>query len=116
MTVANRRGPGNEAFVQSICAGASGELQDQFIALMAGHKAEPFIETRLLRLSWRAPDRPKLVSLIAHMELRPSFQQEAALWWEPGVTYATAAEVEWARRKTIYSGPGFSEWASQRAD
>lgn len=71
---------------------------------MAGHKAEPFIETRPLRLSWRAPDRPKLVSLIARMEQRPSFQQEAALWWEPGVTYATAAEVEWAKRKTIYSG------------
>ena len=75
-----------------------------------------FIETRPLRLSWRAPDRPKLVSLIARMEQRPSFQQEAALWWEPGVTYATAAEVEWAKRKTIYSGSGFSEWASQRAD
>ncbi|MGO4330336.1 glutathione S-transferase family protein [Cupriavidus sp. 2TAF22] len=75
-----------------------------------------FIETRPLRLSWRAPDRPKLASLVARMEKRPSFEQEAALWWEPGVTYATAAEVEWARHKTIHGGPGFSEWASRRAD
>ncbi|KJK25901.1 glutathione S-transferase [Burkholderiaceae bacterium 16] len=73
-----------------------------------------FIETRPLRLSWRAPDRPKLASLIARMEQRPSFQEEAALWWEPGVTYATAAEVEWAKRKTIYSGPAFSEWVTAR--
>jgi glutathione S-transferase len=72
-----------------------------------------FIETRPLRLSWRAPGRPKLASLVARMERRPSFRQEAALWWEPGMTYATAAEVEWARRKTIHGGPSFSEWASQ---
>ncbi|CAG4892614.1 glutathione S-transferase family protein [Paraburkholderia saeva] len=72
-----------------------------------------FIETRPLRLSWRAPDRPKLAALVARMERRPAFQQEPALWWEPGVTYATAAEVEWARHKTIHAGPGFSEWASQ---
>jgi glutathione S-transferase len=74
-----------------------------------------FIEKRPLRLSWDAPNRPKLASLVARLERRPSFQQEAALWWEPGVTYATAAEVEWARCKTINNGPGFSEWASQRA-
>jgi glutathione S-transferase len=72
-----------------------------------------FIETRPLRLAWRAPGRPKLASLVARMEKRPSFRQEVALWWEPGVTYATAAETEWARRKTIYGGPTFSEWASQ---
>ncbi|GLS20710.1 hypothetical protein GCM10007874_37270 [Labrys miyagiensis] len=71
-----------------------------------------FIEARPLRLSWRAANRPKLTALVARMEKRPSFQQEAALWWEPGVTYATTAEVEWARRKTIYNGPGLREWAS----
>lgn len=74
-----------------------------------------FIETRPLRLSWRSPRRPKLASLVARLERRPSFQQEAALWWEPGVTYATAAEVEWARHKTIRGGPSFSEWASGSA-
>jgi glutathione S-transferase len=74
-----------------------------------------FIETRPLRLSWRAAGRPRLASLVARMQRRPSFQQEPALWWEPGVTYATAAEVEWARHKTIHEGPGFSEWASGSA-
>jgi glutathione S-transferase len=74
-----------------------------------------FIERRPLRLSWRAPGRPKLESLVARMQRRPSFQQEGALWWEPGVTYGTAAEVEWASRKTIYDGPGFSDWAAQCA-
>jgi glutathione S-transferase len=74
-----------------------------------------FIETRPLRLSWRAPGRPKLASLVARMERRPSLQQEPALWWEPGVTYATAAEVEWAKHKTIHGGPSFSEWASRSA-
>jgi glutathione S-transferase len=74
-----------------------------------------FIETRPLRLSWRAPNRPKLASLVARMGRRPSLRQEAALWREPGMTYATAAEVEWARHKTIHGGPGFSEWASQSA-
>ncbi|AUT65173.1 glutathione S-transferase family protein [Paraburkholderia terrae] len=74
-----------------------------------------FIETRPLRLSWRAAGRPGLASLVARMERRPSFQQEPALWWEPGVTYATAAEVEWARHKTIHAGPSFSEWSSGSA-
>jgi len=74
-----------------------------------------FIETRPLRLSWRAPSRPKLASLVARIARRPSLQQEAALWWEPGVTYATAAEVEWAKHKTIHGGPSFSEWASRSA-
>jgi len=75
-----------------------------------------FIERRPLRLSWRAPGRPKIESLVARMERRASFQQEGALWWEPGVTYATAAEVEWASRKTIYDGPSLSDWASRSAD
>ncbi|MDQ0625603.1 glutathione S-transferase [Burkholderia sp. OAS925] len=74
-----------------------------------------FIETRPLRLSWRSPARPRLASLVARMEKRPSVQQEAALWWEPGVTYATAAEVEWAKHKTIRDGLSFSEWTSQSA-
>jgi len=74
-----------------------------------------FIETRPLRLSWRATGRPKLASLVARMERRPSLEQEAALWWEPGVTYATAAEVEWAKHKTIHGGPSFSEWALRSA-
>lgn len=74
-----------------------------------------FIETRPLRLSWRAAGRPRLASLVARMERRPSFQQEPALWWEPGMTYATAAEVEWARHKTVHGGPSFSEWVSGSA-
>lgn len=74
-----------------------------------------FIETRPLRLSWRAPGRPRLASLVERLKRRPSFQQEAALWWEPGVTYATPAEVEWARRKTIYDGLSFAEWMAQSA-
>lgn len=74
-----------------------------------------FIEARPLRLSWRAKNRPKLQSLVARTERRPSFQQEAALWWEPGMTYASAAEVEWARSKAVHGGCGFSEWASKGA-
>ncbi|SAL79639.1 glutathione S-transferase family protein [Caballeronia telluris] len=74
-----------------------------------------FIETRPLRLSWRSPGRPKVASLVARMKRRPSLQQEAALWWEPGVTYATAAEMEWARKKTIHGGLSFSEWSSRPA-
>jgi len=74
-----------------------------------------FIERRPLRLSWRSPSRPKVESLVARMERRSSFQQEGALWWEPGVTYATVAEVEWASRKTIYDGPSFSDWSAQSA-
>jgi glutathione S-transferase len=74
-----------------------------------------FIERRPLRLSWRAPGRPMLASLLARMQRRPSFQQEGVLWWEPGVTYATAAEVEWAGHKTIYDGPDFNDWTSQSA-
>lgn len=74
-----------------------------------------FIERRPLRMSWRDPNRPRLASLVARMERRPSFRQEEALWWEPGVTYATAAEVEWARHKTIYEGPEFGAWSSQCA-
>jgi glutathione S-transferase len=73
-----------------------------------------FIERRPLRLSWRTSDRPKIAALVARLERRPSFRQEPALWWEPGVTYATPAEVEWARRKTIHSGPSFSEWSPLR--
>jgi glutathione S-transferase len=74
-----------------------------------------FIERRPLRLSWRAPGRPRLASLVGRMEKRASFQQEGALWWEPGVTYASAAEIEWARHKTIYEGPDFSDWVSSQS-
>jgi glutathione S-transferase len=51
--------------------------------------------------------------LVTRLASRPSFQQEPALWWEPGVTYANSDEIAWAREKTIHSGPTFSEWSGQ---
>jgi glutathione S-transferase len=71
-----------------------------------------FIDRRPLGLDWRAPHRPRVAALIARMEQRPSFQQEPALWWQPGITYATAEEVEWARHKTNAKGPSFAAWQS----
>jgi hypothetical protein len=56
-----------------------------------------FIERRPLRLTWEAQNRPKVAALVARLASRPSFKQEPALWWEPGVTYAAAAEEEWAQ-------------------
>ena len=72
-----------------------------------------FIERRPLGLTWKAPHRPKIEALVARLAARPSFQQEPALWWEPGVTYSGPEEVAWAARKTIYDGPTFAEWSSQ---
>jgi glutathione S-transferase len=72
-----------------------------------------FIERRPLRLTWKARHRPKTEALVARLEVRPSFQQEPALWWEPGVTYAHPDEVAWARQKTIYGGPTFKELLAQ---
>lgn len=69
-----------------------------------------FIDRRPLRLSWRAEHRPKTAALVDRLEQRPSFKQELALWWEPGVTYATPEEVDWASRKTNETGPTFAEW------
>jgi glutathione S-transferase len=70
-----------------------------------------FIERRPVGLTWKAPHRPKMEALVARLEKRPSFRQEPALWWEPGVTYADPEEVAWAAQKTIYAGPSFSEWS-----
>lgn len=72
-----------------------------------------FIERRPLRLTWKADHRRKIAALVGRLEVRPSFQQEAALWWEPGVTYANPDEIAWAKRKTIYAGPTYAEFASQ---
>jgi glutathione S-transferase len=71
-----------------------------------------FIERRPLQLSWEAPNRPKTLALITRLAHRASFQQEPALWWEPGVTYETAGEIDWAARKTIHAGLTFKERAS----
>jgi glutathione S-transferase len=72
-----------------------------------------FIERRPLRLTWKANHRPKIEALVARLEIRPSFQQEPAFWWEPGVTYASPEEIAWARQKTIYDGPSFKELLAQ---
>jgi glutathione S-transferase len=72
-----------------------------------------FIERRPLRLTWKADHRLKIAALVARLEVRPSFQQEPALWWEPGVTYANPGEIAWAKRKTIYAGQPFAEFAAQ---
>ena len=53
--------------------------QDIFLACWC-----QFIERRPLRLTWAAPDRPKLTALVARLAARPSFKQEPILWWEPG--------------------------------
>jgi glutathione S-transferase len=74
-----------------------------------------FIERRPVSLTWRAKHQPKLEALISRLEDRPSFTQEPALWWEPGVTYADPDEVAWAARKTIYDGPTFAEWSRERS-
>jgi glutathione S-transferase len=74
-----------------------------------------FIELRPLRLSWRAPHRPKIAALIKRMEKRRSIQKEPALWWGPGVTYATPTEVEWAKSKTIYHGLSYADWSRSKA-
>lgn len=71
-----------------------------------------FIDSRPLRLSWRAEHRPKIAALVERLEQRQSFQREPALWWEPGVTYATPEEVAWAAQKTNESGPTFDQWRS----
>jgi len=74
-----------------------------------------FIERRPLRLTWRAAHRPKIEALVARLESRPSFMQERALWWEPGVTYATPEEIAWAAEKTVDRGPTFAEWSARKA-
>jgi glutathione S-transferase len=71
-----------------------------------------FIERRPLRLTWKAEHRPRIEALVARLETRPSFQQEPALWWEPGVTYASPDEIAWARQKTVYAGPTLAEWTA----
>jgi glutathione S-transferase len=74
-----------------------------------------FIERRPLRLTWKDPRRPKIEALVARLASRPSFRQEPALWWEPGVTYATPDEIAWAATRTIYEpGPSYLEWAATR--
>jgi len=72
-----------------------------------------FIERRPLRLTWKASHRPKLEALAARLNGRASFQQEPALWWEPGVTYAEPDEVAWAKTKTIYDGPTYTDWSGR---
>ena len=81
--------------------------QDIFLACWC-----QFIERRPLRLTWAAPDRPKITALVARLAARPSFEQEPILWWEPGVTYASAAEIAWAAEKTVQQGLAFAEWRS----
>jgi glutathione S-transferase len=92
-----------EGFVPGVVS-----AQDVFLACWC-----QFIERRPLGLGWRASHRPKITALITRMEHRRSFQHEPVLWWEPGVTYATPAEVEWAATKTIHEGPSFAEWSSR---
>ena len=43
--------------------------------------------------------------MVARLALRPSFDREPALWWEPGFTYADPAGVAWAAGITVDSGP-----------
>lgn len=74
-----------------------------------------FIERRPLRLTWRGSHRPKIEALVDRLHRRPSFQQEPALWWEPGVTYAGPEEIAWAAQKTIHAGPTFPEWSEGRS-
>jgi glutathione S-transferase len=50
---------------------------------------------------------------MTRLERRASFQQEPALWWEPGVSYANSDEIACAREKTIHSGLTFSERSGQ---
>jgi glutathione S-transferase len=92
-----------EGFVPGVIS-----AQDVFLACWCH-----FIERRPLGLSWRASRRPKIAALITRMEQRRSVQDEPALWWEPGVTYATPGEVEWAATKTIHEGPSFAERSSR---
>jgi glutathione S-transferase len=70
-----------------------------------------FIERRPVGLTWRARNRPRLEALVGRLENRTSFQQERALWWEPGVTYVDPDEVAWAAEKTIHHGLTFAEWS-----
>jgi glutathione S-transferase len=93
-----------EGFVQGVVS-----AQDVCLACWC-----QFIERRPLRLTWRADHRPKTEALVSRLSARPSFQQEPALWWEPGVTYADPDEVAWARTKTIDHGPSFAEWSASR--
>jgi len=73
-----------------------------------------FIERRPLRLTWKSGNRSKLVALVDRLGKRPSFGQEPALWWEPGVTYATPEEHVWAKSRTIYEdSPSFKDWTAQ---
>jgi len=72
-----------------------------------------FIERRPLRIAWKADHRPKVEALVARLATRPSFLEEPALWWEPGVTYADPDEIAWAGTKTIYGGPSLAERAAQ---
>lgn len=72
-----------------------------------------FIERRPLRFTWKAEHRSKVGGLVARLETRPSFQQEPALWWEPGVTYGDTDEIAWARAKTIDVGPTLAERAAR---
>ena len=74
-----------------------------------------FIDRRPLRLTWRAPHRPKVEALVRRLHGRPSFRREPVLWWEPGVSYATPEEVAWAAGKTVDEGPSFAEWSAGRS-
>ena len=74
-----------------------------------------FIERRPLRLTWKDPQRPKIEALVARLGSRPSFREEPALWWEPGVTYATPEEITWTASRTIYEpGQSYLEWKETR--
>jgi glutathione S-transferase len=92
-----------EGFVPGVVS-----AQDVFLACWC-----QFIDRRPLRLTWRAASRPKIAALVERLEQRPSFKQEPALWWEPGVTYGTPEEIAWAALKTNESGPTFAEWKSE---
>ena len=44
-----------------------------------------FIDNRPLGLEWTSDKTPKVQSLVARMQRRPSFMQNPIWWWEPGV-------------------------------
>jgi glutathione S-transferase len=57
-----------------------------------------FMENRPLRLTWRSPQRPKMASLHERLRSRPTFAQNAILWWEPGVVGYDGDTPRYAQR------------------
>lgn len=73
------------------------------------------LDRRMLRIRWQAPHRRRVAALVAHLAERQSFVLEPVLWWEPGVTYGTESEREWAQIKTLDQGPTLAEWRTGTA-